>query len=84
MPRKNNKDTGRRNEVSRDPSRTPRPKPVVDFTIDQLHAANVELLRRYVTEQGKILPRKYTGLPAPFQRRLSRSIKQARQMLLMK
>jgi small subunit ribosomal protein S18 len=57
---------------------------VVDFTIDQLHAANVELLRRYVTEQGKILPRKYTGLPAPFQRRLSRSIKQARQMLLMK
>ncbi|HBF02751.1 MAG: 30S ribosomal protein S18 [Verrucomicrobiales bacterium] len=84
MPRKNNKDKGRRNEVSRYPSRTPRPKPVVDFTIDQLHAANVELLRRYVTEQGKILPRKYTGLPAPFQRRLSRSIKQARQMLLMK
>ena len=77
MPRKNNKDKGRRNEVSRYPSRTPRPKPVVDFTIDQLHAANV-------TEQGKILPRKYTGLPAPFQRRLSRSIKQARQMLLMK
>ena len=63
MPRKNNKDKGRRNEVSRYPSRTPRPKPVVDFTIDQLHAANVELLRRYVTEQGKILPRKYTGLP---------------------
>ncbi len=84
MPRKNNKDKGRRNEVSRYPSRTPRPQPVVDFTIDQLHAANVELLRRYVTEQGKILPRKYTGLPAPFQRRLSRSIKQARQMLLMK
>ena len=76
MPRKNNKDKGRKNEVSR--------YPVVDFTIDQLHAANVELLRRYVTEQGKILPRKYTGLPAPFQRRLSRSIKQARQMLLMK
>ncbi|MGA0408284.1 MAG: 30S ribosomal protein S18 [Limisphaerales bacterium] len=56
----------------------------MDFTIDQLHACNVDLLRRYVTEQGKILPRKYTGLPAPFQRRLSRSIKQARQMLLMK
>ena len=27
---------------------------------------------------------KYTGLPAPYQRRLTRSIKRARQMLLMK
>jgi len=84
MPRKNNKDKGRRNEPGRYPTRTPRPKPVVDFTIDQLTPGNVDLLRRYVTEQGKILPRKYTGLPAPFQRRLSRTIKQARQMLLMK
>ena len=83
MPRKNNKDK-RRNEPGRYPARTPRPKPVVDFTIDKLVPSNVDLLRRYVTEQGKILPRKYTGLPAPFQRRLSRTIKQARQMLLMK
>ncbi|MBT5926483.1 MAG: 30S ribosomal protein S18 [Verrucomicrobia bacterium] len=85
MPRKNNKDKGRRGETTgRYTTRTPRPKPVVDFTIDALNPCNVDLLRRYVTEQGKILPRKYTGLPAPFQRRLSRSIKQARQLLLMK
>ena len=84
MPRKNTKDKDKRSEPGRYPTRTPRPKPVVDFTIDKLSASNVDLLRRYVTEQGKILPRKYTGLPAPFQRKLSKSIKQARQMLLMK
>ncbi len=45
---------------------------------------NVTLLRRYVTDHGRILLRKYTGLPAAFQRKLSRSVKRARQMLLMK
>ena len=64
--------------------RTPRPRPKVDFTIDELDYKNVDLLRRYVTDLGRILPRKYTGLPAHFQRQLSRSIKRARQMLLMK
>jgi len=64
--------------------RTPRPKPKVDFTVDALDYKNVNLLRQYVTDQGRILPRKYTGLPAHYQRRLSRVIKRARQMLLMK
>jgi small subunit ribosomal protein S18 len=64
--------------------RAPRPKPKVDFTVDALDYKNVNLLRQYVTDQGRILPRKYTGLPAHYQRRLSRVIKRARQMLLMK
>ncbi len=64
--------------------RTPRPKPKVDFTVDALDFKNVNLLRQFVTDQGRILPRKYTGLPAHYQRRLSRAIKRARQMLLMK
>lgn len=64
--------------------RTPRPKPKIDFTIDALDLKNVNLLRNFVTEQGRILPRKYTGLPAHYQRRLNRAIKRARQMLLMK
>jgi small subunit ribosomal protein S18 len=42
------------------------------------------LLRQYVTDQGRILPRKYTGMPAHYQRRLTLAIKRARQMLLMK
>lgn len=64
--------------------RTPRPKPKIDFTYDALDFKNVTLLKQFVTDQGRILPRKYTGLPAHYQRRLNRSIKRARQMLLMK
>jgi small subunit ribosomal protein S18 len=64
--------------------RTPRPKPKIDFTVDALEYKNVTLLRQFVTEQGRILPRKYTGLPAHYQRQLNRSVKRARQMLLMK
>ncbi|MDB6057275.1 MAG: small subunit ribosomal protein [Verrucomicrobiales bacterium] len=64
--------------------RTPRPKPKIDFTVDALDYKNVTLLKQFVTDQGRILPRKYTGLPAHYQRRLNRSIKRARQMLLMK
>lgn len=64
--------------------RTPRPKPKIDFTVDTLDYKNVTLLRQFVTDQGRILPRKYTGLPAHYQRRLNCAIKRARQMLLMK
>ena len=64
--------------------RAPRPRPKVEFTIDSLDYKDPNLLRRYVTDSGRILPRKYTGLSAHFQRRLSRAIKRARQMQLMK
>jgi small subunit ribosomal protein S18 len=64
--------------------RAPRPKPKIDFTVDALDFKNTNLLRQFVTDQGRILPRKYTGLPAHYQRRLTTAIKRARQMLLMK
>jgi small subunit ribosomal protein S18 len=88
MPRKTHteKRESRRNR-GRSPlaeKRIPRPKPKIDFTADALDYKNVNLLRQFVTDQGRILPRKYTGLPAHYQRRLNRSIKRARQMLLMK
>lgn len=83
MPRKTNTDKkeGRGRTLEK---RTPRPKPKIDFTIDALDYRNTTLLRQFVTDNGRILPRKYTGLPAHYQRRLNRSIKRARQMLLMK
>jgi small subunit ribosomal protein S18 len=89
MPRKTNTDRGSSSRTSRSRGssteiRTPRPKPKIDFTVDALDFKNVTLLRQFVTDQGRILPRKYTGLPAHYQRRLNRSIKRARQMLLMK
>ena len=45
---------------------------------------DVEALARYVTETGKILPRKYTGLTSEQQRHVTNQIKRARSMLLMK
>jgi small subunit ribosomal protein S18 len=89
MPRKTNPDRassgrGARGRTRTMEVRTPRPKPKIDFTVDALDYKNVALLRQFVTDQGRILPRKYTGLPAHYQRLLSRSIKRARQMLLMK
>jgi small subunit ribosomal protein S18 len=81
MPRKTKLDEKKRRSTT---SRTPRPKPKVDFTIDALDYKNVTLLKQYVTENGRILPRKYTGLPAHYQRKLSVAIKRARHMLLMK
>jgi len=75
---------GGRGKGSTTEVRTPRPKPKIDFTFDALDFKNVTLLKQFVTDQGRILPRKYTGLPAHYQRQLNRSVKQARQMLLMK
>jgi small subunit ribosomal protein S18 len=85
MPRKTNKEkSDRRGGRRTSENRTPRPKPKIDFTADALDFKNVTLLRQFVTDQGRILPRKYTGLPAHYRRRLNRAIKRARQMLLMK
>jgi SSU ribosomal protein S18P len=39
---------------------------------------DVDLLRKYITERGKILPRRITGLTAKQQRQLATAIKQAR------
>ena len=81
-PEKSDRRGGKKGSVME--VRTPRPKPKIDFTADALDFKNINLLRQFVTDQGRILPRKYTGLPAHYQRRLNRAIKRARQMLLMK
>ncbi len=87
MPRKTRPDKDKRGGRGRSgmgETRTPRPKPKIDFTADALDFKNKNLLKQFVTDQGRILPRKYTGLPAHYQRRLNRAIKRARQMLMMK
>jgi small subunit ribosomal protein S18 len=45
---------------------------------------DAEPLSRFVTETGKILPRRVTGLPACQQRHVTRQIKRARNLLTMK
>lgn len=44
---------------------------------------NERVLRRFVTERGKIIPRRMTGTCARHQRVLMRAIKQARHIALM-
>lgn len=44
---------------------------------------NVELLRRYVSEDGKIRPRRQTGACAKHQREMARAIKRARHLALL-
>ena len=46
--------------------------------LPSLDYKNSELLMKYVTEKGKILPRKVTRLSAKDQRELTRTIKRAR------
>lgn len=79
---------GKKIKITRIPksieARLSRPKPRVDFPIEALDYKNVEFLKQFMTEGGRILPRKYTGLPAHYQRRLAKAIKRARQMLLLK
>lgn len=44
---------------------------------------DIKLLSRFVTERGRILPRKITGLTAQQQRMVTKAVKRARQMSLL-
>ena len=50
----------------------------------ELSFVAADAMNRYVTETGKILPRKFTGLSAKEQRHVKKTINHARNMLLMK
>lgn len=51
--------------------------------IDTIDYKDVGLLQRYVTDRGKIRPRRQTGTCAKHQRRLATAIKRARQIALL-
>ena len=42
-----------------------------------------DLLRRFISDRGKILPRRVTGTKAIYQRQLATAIKRARHMALL-
>jgi len=63
-----------------------RRKKVCKFCVEKIEAVNykdVRLLAQFVAESGKITPRRLTGVCMPHQRRLSRAIKQARNIALL-
>jgi small subunit ribosomal protein S18 len=50
---------------------------------DPIDYKDIDLLRKFVTERGKILPRRITGLTAKQQRVLTVAIKRSRIVALM-
>ncbi|MGB7440771.1 MAG: 30S ribosomal protein S18 [Coleofasciculaceae cyanobacterium] len=50
---------------------------------DPIDYKDVELLRKFVTERGKILPRRITGLTSQQQRDLTKAIKRSRHLALL-
>jgi len=61
-------------------------KKVCRFTennIKYIDYKDVKMLQRYITEQGKIIPKRITGTRAKYQRELSVAIKRARHMALL-
>ena len=51
--------------------------------ITEIDYKDVKLLRRFTTDQGKIMPRRVTGTSAKMHRKLVREIKRARNIALM-
>lgn len=62
------------------------PKKVCSFCTDKIEAIDykdVAKLRKFMTEKGKIIPRRTTGVCAKHQRELTNAIKRARVMALL-
>ena len=71
--------------MKRERGRKPRRK-VCSFCVDKVEDIDdkdVAKLRRYVTERGKILPRRISGNCAKHQRQLTSAIKRARNVALL-
>jgi len=52
-------------------------------TGDPIDYKDVELLKKFITDRGKILPRRLTGLTAKQQRDLTTAVKRARIIALL-
>jgi len=53
------------------------------YGIKYVDYKDAEFLFQFVNEQGKILPRRYTGTSLKYQRKVSTAIKRARHLALM-
>lgn len=57
--------------------------PFTQLGIREIDYKDVETLKKFITERGKILPRRITGVSAFHQKRLAAAIKRARHMALL-
>lgn len=54
-----------------------------DIPVDQIDYKNPDILGKFTSETGKILPRRVTGVPAKLHRKITRAIKRSRAVSLM-
>lgn len=74
------------NKEFKKPARRPARRKVCNFCVEKTEVIDykdVAKLKKYLTESGKILPRRMTGVCARHQRELAVAIKRARQMALL-
>lgn len=77
----------KKRNVRRSPVRTKRKKPCpftsLGIKAKEINYKDIETLERFMTERGKILPRRITGCSARHQRAATDAIKRARYMALL-
>ena len=79
-------DRGERRPSGRKGGRGGKRKKVCYFTVNKIahiDYKDTDLLRKFISERGKILPRRVTGTSAKYQRMLTIAIKRARQVALL-
>ena len=57
--------------------------PLTGATAPKIDYKDTKLLLRFISERGKITPRRISGVCTPHQKRLSEAIKQARNIALL-
>lgn len=72
----------KRKHVSNDRA-VKRPCPIKQAGIDEIDFKDIELLKQFITEKGKIIPRRISGLSARSQKHLTSAIKRARNAALL-
>ncbi len=57
--------------------------PLKDVALEEINYKNLKLLNKFISERGKILPSRITGVCAKKQRKLAQAIKRARNLALL-
>lgn len=60
------------------------PRRRLDIPVEKISYKHPEFLSKFVTETGKLYPRRVTGVSARLHRKITREVKRARSMNLMR